>query len=287
MPPVSRILVLRTKGEFEQGSYIIEALAAEWRRLGFRVDVTHGLTEPMGPDVLVIPHFDLTRTPPGQVALLERSARVINRSVTDISKRVISRQLVASPEDHEGPVIVKTNLNCGGWPEAKAATRQGEAARCRLRALLQQPWTISGVMSSDRYRIYDHPRLVPAAVWDNPRLVVEQFRPEREGENYCVRQYVFLGPCEFATRAVASDPLVKAKNVIRREVLDSTPEAVRAFRAQLGFDYGKFDYVMDGDEAVIFDVNRTPSYDPASKAGSAGSLILSLAAGIEPFLEAA
>ena len=115
-------------------------------------------------------------------------------------------------------------------------------------------------------------------------FVVEKFLPEREGEFYCLRQYVFLGESEFSTRTVAPHPIVKSENVIRRDLLEDTPSAVREFRKRLGFDYGKFDYVMRGEEAIVFDVNRTPTYNPSSKAGSASPLLLSLASGIEPFL---
>jgi hypothetical protein len=146
------------------------------------------------------------------------------------------------------------------------------------------PWTISGLLGPGGYRVYDHPRLVPRPVWYNPRLVVEKFLPEREGELYCLRQYVFLGESEFNTRCVGPEPIVKAHNVLRREVLGETPAAVRDYRRRLGFDYGKFDYVLRGDRAVIFDVNHTPTYDPGSKAGSAGPLIQQLADGIAPYL---
>jgi hypothetical protein len=85
-------------------------------------------------------------------------------------------------------------------------------------------------------------------------------------------------------RSMGPDPLVKSGNVVRREMLDGTPAAVRQFRRQLRLDFGKFDYVMRNGEAVIFDANRTPTYDPTSRAGSASSLVAKLAPGILPFL---
>ena len=285
MPKASRILVVKAKGDpFETGKYVVRLLAKEWRSRGLIVDVVDGLTEPTGPDVLVFPHFDRTTTPPRQAQLLRQCARVINRKVTDITKRVISRQLISSPAAYDGPVIVKTNLNYGGVREIIAIRRRGGPKARAIAAMLQQPWEVSGLLPGDDYRVYDHPGLVPAPVWSNPRLVVEKFLPEREGDLYCIRQYVFLGDCEIGVRSMSESPLVKSVNVIKREILESTPPAVRAFRKQLGFDFGKFDYVMHRGEPIIFDVARTPSYDPRSKAGSASSLVLKLAAGIEPFL---
>ena len=40
---------------------------------------------------------------------------------------------------------------------------------------------------------------------------------------------------------------------------DYTRGALRAWRARLGFDYGKFDFVVRDGEPVLFDVNRTPT----------------------------
>ena len=286
MEPASRIVVIRAKHEpFDIIPYVMHPLAEEWRRRGIPVEVTDTLSEPLGPDVLVFPHFDLTVIPTIIAERLSRCARAINRRVNDISKRVISRQLVTSPADYDGPVIVKTNLNFGGWPELRLlafgneqAYRQVEEAKRRL------PWPISGMLRCEQYPIYDEPRLVPRPVWTNPQLVVEKFLPEREGDHYCLRQYVFLGPIEINTRSVSEDPRVKSRGVVRREILDSTPPAVRAFREQLGFDYGKFDYVMHEGEPIVFDVNRTFTYDRESKAGSPSALIEKLADGIEPFL---
>jgi hypothetical protein len=258
----------------------------EWRRRGIPVEVTDTIPGPIGPDVLVFPHIDLTATPRRLAEQLSGCARVINRRVLDIAKRKISRQLVASPDEYDGPVIVKTNLNFGGKPELRLIREHGGEPLQKLQAAERTPWPISGMLPAERYPIYDHPRMVPPRVWGNPNLIVEKFLPEKEGELYCLRQYVFFGPSELNTRALSPEPLVKSWSVVRREVLDRTPPAVRAFREELGFDYGKFDYVMNGDEAVIFDVNRTFTHDPKSKAGAATPLIMKLADGIEPFLAA-
>lgn len=285
-PPADRILIVRTEHEpFDHVPYVIHLLSEEWRKRGVvHVDATDRLTEAQGPEVLVFPHLDLTKTPPPLREMLDRSARVINRAVTDISKRVISRHLVAAPGDYDGAVIVKTDRNFGGLPEAKAAVRKGGMQRRKVALMRRLPWTISGFLERDGYRVYDRPGLVPRAVWSNPALVVEKFLPERDGDFYCLRQYIFLGSCEVNTRSVSTHPLVKARNVVRREILEETPAAVREFRARLGFDYGKFDYVMHSGEPIVFDVNRTPSYDRASKTGSAASLMEKLAPGIVPFL---
>jgi hypothetical protein len=284
--PANRILLVHARHEpFKHVPYVVHLLADEWRSRGIPVEVTDSLQRPLGPDVLVFPHFDLTVIPSPLADSLSRCARVINRAVTDISKRAISRQLVASPDEYDGEVIVKTDLNFGGWPEMRLLASHGGEPAKQLEAAAKLPWMVSGIVRCEQYPIYDNPRQVPRLVWDNPRLVVEKFLPEREGDLYALRQYVFFGDREINTRAISADPRVKSRGVVRREILGSTPASVRAVRAELGFDYGKFDYVVNGDEVIVFDVNRTFTYDPDSKAGSATSLIMKLADGIGPFLQ--
>lgn len=288
MERARRILIAHAKGDPWVGAnYVLRVLAEEWRKQGLEIEVATSFQKPTGPDVLVFPHLDRTKNHPGLTDLFSRSARVINRSVTDISKRAVSRHLLESTLDFDGPVIVKTDLNYGGAREIRDIKRRGGPGVPALRALERQPWQVSGLLRGEEYRLYDHPTLVPRAVWSNPRLVVEKFLPEREGDLYCLRQYLFLGDCEVSIRSFSEQPIIKSSNVVRREVLDNVPDSVRAFRHELGFDFGKFDFVMHGDEAIVFDVARTPSFDANSKAGSAGSLMLKLVPGIEPFLGAA
>ena len=283
--PASRILVVHTKDEpFDEQPFVIHLLAEEWRKRGIPVEVTDTLAEPTGPDVLVFPHTDMTAIPPPLAKVLSRCGRVINRRVTDIAKRTFSRFLVNSPEEYAGAVIVKTNLNYGGKPEMRIVAARGGEPWERLKNYLLMPWPVSGMLKAEEYPIYREARNVPPLVWENPRLVVEKFLPEQEGDLYCLRQYVFLGEAEFNTRALSKSMLVKSRGIVRREVLDRTPPAVRALRDKLGFDYGKFDYVMHGGEPVVFDVNRTFSYDPDRKSESAGAMVTALADAIAPFM---
>ena len=287
MPKASRILILHSKDEPIDGRpYVVRLLADEWRRQGLEVEVADELAESTGPDVLVIPHIDMTVIPPDVAAVLAGCERVINREVTDISKRVVSRKIVTSPDEYFGPVIVKTDRNYGGLAEIRAEIRASTERADELnRALLQQHWSESGLLKPANYQVFRDPRQVPPAVWSNASLIVEKFLPEMQNRLYCLRQYVFLGDREITTRSLSTEPIVKARTIVKREVLDGPPPpAVREVRERFGFDFGKFDYVMNGDEAIVFDINRTPSYDAASKAGSASPLIVDLARGIEPFL---
>ena len=58
------------------------------------------------------------------------------------------------------------------------------------------------------------------------------------------------------------------------------PDELVALRQRLGFDFGKFGYLVYDDRAIVFDVNKTPSF-----AGPLDSpRIIDLSHGIEDFL---
>jgi hypothetical protein len=277
-----RIVVLRRPNDgFDRNPYVVHLLMQQWRQWGFSVDVSDHTDTAVGPHTVVIPHLDATRTPPNYETSFGRCAAVVNRTVTDISKRKISKNLVIRPTDHDGPVIVKTDRNAGGQPELERIRDKGRVARAALAIARRLPWALTGMI--DYYKVFDHPSLVPRAVWRNPFLVVEKFLPERQEGMYCLRQYTFFGTSEINTLAFSVDPIVKARNVTRRQVLSEPSPGVREIRAVLGFDYGKFDYVLQDGRVVLFDANRTPTYDPGSRAGSPSALIIRLAEGIHGF----
>jgi hypothetical protein len=284
-----RILVVcHPNDAFDQTHYVVRAMADEWRKRAdvASVEVASDLDaiHVNGKPVVVVPHLDVTVTPPQYRQFFAQCPVVLNRNVSDISKRKISCNLVTGPHEYDGAVIVKTNRNAGGSPEKSQVKRTGNAmARGALSVAKRLPWAITGMVGPLDYHVYDHPTRVPWAVWRNPRLVVEKFLPERHDGLYALRQYTFFGSKELNTIAFAEKPIVKARTVVRREVLPETPPALRELRASLGFDFGKFDYVMKDGVPVLFDANRTPTFNPASKAGSPSALLMALADGIEAF----
>lgn len=275
------MVVRHRQDTFDRVTYMIHPLMEQWREWGVAVEVSHDIRAATGRDTLVIPHLDCTRTPRAYQRYFAACATVVNRSVTDISKRHISKNLVSKPGDYEGPVMVKTDRNYHGHPELDLFKDSGRVTEAIVRIAQRLPWRFTGIL--DRYRIYDHASLVPRAVWHNPLLVVERFLPEMRDGMYCLRQHIFVGKSEINTLALSADPIVKAANIFKREVLDSAAPGLREMRSALGFDYGKFDYVLHDGEVVLFDANRTPSYNPASAAGSVKPLIVKLAEGIHSF----
>jgi hypothetical protein len=60
--------------------------------------------------------------------------------------------------------------------------------------------------------------------------------------------------------ARSQEPVIKGANILEFEEAPTPPE-LYSIRQRLGFDYGRFDYVLRDGKVVLFDVNRTPAYD--------------------------
>jgi hypothetical protein len=233
------VLVLQHEREI---SYKYEAmalgkLAACWKRDGINVVSHCGVAGAPAADVALV-HVDLSVVPEEYLALARSYPASINARVADIRKRRFSELILAPGDDWDGPVIAKSDLNCGGKSELRLFS-DGDVL-CPF----------SG------YPILDRLGDVPAAWWNHPHVIVEKFIPEREGGNYILRQYLFLGREELWTRLTSPEPLVKGRIVTRYEEVPPEP-AVRAVREELGFDYGKFDFVIPDGRPIILDLNKT------------------------------
>lgn len=263
--------------------YFLRVLRDIWKKSGLEsVDLQN--TDRFEPADAILIHIDLTVIPPHYQEFARRYPVVIN-PVADISKRSFSEHLVNGRNDYDGPVIVKTDLNCGGIRERSAARRQGGLPGLAAKLKRRLPWSWSGELSSDRYPVYASPREVPWVVWRNPRLVVEKFIPERSDNYYCMRQWAFFGSREMSQLIFSPDPIIKADNVTKREFDIPIPESLRALRKKMGFDYGKFDFVMNEGKAVLLDANRTPSFNLKNPSPAQMARIENLARGLEDFID--
>lgn len=188
-------------------------------------------------------HVDMSLIPQDYLDLAAVYPRTINGTVSDIRKRHVSRNLVGRDDPWPGPVLVKSDLNCGGKPEARLARRAG------------QPLS----SSVPDYQLFDHIAAVPDAVWTDPTRVVERYLPERRGAMNVLRVWSVLGDYERCTWYSAPETIVKGHN-IGEFGPSEVPEVLRAERRRLGFDYGKFDFAIGPEGPVLYDANRTPAY---------------------------
>ena len=91
--------------------------------------------------------------------------------------------------------------------------------------------------SSDRI-VYDRVKSVVKAgaadylekPWQDDRLVVDRFMPERDGELYVLRLWMFFGDKEYCMKVTERRPMVKSRGLVSVELMDHVPAGVREVR---------------------------------------------------------
>ena len=269
---MKHIVILFHEFHRQRHKLLIHALSASWSKMGLRVSFIYG-TDDRPEAELLIPQIDLTHTPDEYVDYCNSYHNVINRYVTDISKRRISSNLLWGDEEYHGPVIVKTDNNAAGVPDYRMSKIHNNIFRRVAHKVLPVAEHLLGRQMAWRktlipYRIYNNLSEVPAGVFKNCELVIERFLPEKEGKRYFMRHYLCLGDQVRSVRVSGLSPFLKRSTC---ELVDEglvPPDEVVALRRHLGLDYGKIDYVMNEGQVVILDVNRTPGL-PGTPAATA------------------
>lgn len=241
-------------------SYMLYAVLRELMRKGHRIQVVAGPKRVRG-DVAFL-HVDSTVIDPEYIELAEGFQHTVNFGAVDNSKRRVSKAILSKGDDWSGKVVVKSNLNFGGRIEV----RHNEAALAK-----GLPPPHPGAEARTSYDILDHIHDVPAEVWDDSNLVVERFIPEIDEEGYAMRTWLFMGAHGTSFRHISKDPIIKSHTIFKSEPVEP-PEEIRRERERLGFDYGKFDFVVHEGTPMLLDANRTPgmpafSYDRVKRGG--------------------
>jgi hypothetical protein len=252
-----------------------------WKSAGIEIEVLKGIEKHPAADLL-IPHVDLTFMPEAYANFFDHYPRVLNRHLRDISKRVVSRNLLDRGDPYGGPVIVKTNLNCGGGPEMTLARLRGDAKKTRSFFDIFKSRGRKKIdrIESGHYKVFNSLKNVPEAVFTNDALVVERFMPQYENGHYHIQIYLFIGNCGYCARLGSPEPLVKQKTIVTRaEVL--IPDEIMKIRRELGIDFGKMDFVIHEGRVVLLDVNWTPGIIKPPEKMKASAL--KLAPGIDTF----
>jgi len=246
---------------------MLYAFVAHWREIGIEVDI--GLEFEPTADLGFL-HHNFTRLSTSDIPPARDGMRVLNGKVLDISKRIYSELMLAASDDWDGPVIVKTNQNYFGTPE-RFSTRsrlldvQRRLARVQRR-FARSNWKLARCLPDRVYPVLNTLSEVPNWVWARDDLLVERFMPEREGDLFAIRGWIFLGSASYGFKLFSTDPMVKVGSIVRHEYIEEVPPELEAARQSMGFDYGKFDYVVHGDRAILLDANKTPTFvgDPKS-----------------------
>ena len=261
----SRIAILLHENDKERmlQSSLIYSMAEYWKRDGHEVIYLYG-TETFLPADLIFVHVDLSVVPDSYLEFARQYPIAINGKIKDVRKSVINRTHLQPDNNWNGPVIVKSDLNCAGIPERK---RNGIAGKIRKKVLKSAQnfnikWLTPSIESALDYRVFDHRSEVPKTYLLNPSLVIEKFLPERDGDYYTVHTMSFLGDRSVSMSLKSKNPIVKGDTAeIVEHPIEPHPDIVR-MRKELHFDFGKFDYVVHDGEAILLDANKTIGASP-------------------------
>ncbi len=242
------VVISHKLDSFTRRSFLLRSIVEELENAGVAIEVTRG-TKRFVPADLAILHVNQTVIDPKYRELAKRYPRTLNLAVGNVGKSRISDALLSRHDTWPGRVIVKTELNSRGMPELyhnRMAEKRG------------RPAPYPAVTGLREYALHDRLSDVPDEVWRDPQLVVEKFIPEPDPGGFALRTWLFLGGRETCSRCVSPDPVVKGNSVVTRELI-SVPEELRQVRKRLGFDYGKFDFVLHDGRPILFDANHTPT----------------------------
>ncbi|MBN9218315.1 MAG: hypothetical protein J0I79_10200 [Mesorhizobium sp.] len=257
-----------------ESGYMIHAVLEDLRMRGHSWTIARGPSNRIRGDAAVL-HVDATRVDPAYVDYGRGFPLCLNLAVTDISKGRISQARVARGDGWTGPVIVKSVLNSGGFPEWRLNRRARSAGR-------PAPFPTAKAMKD--YRLFDRASDVPEDFFADPDFLVERFLPEVESDGFALRFWVFCGDYDFCGRFISRDSMVKGPSVFRSEPCP-VPEDLRRRREELGFDYGKFDFAVHDGKSYLMDANKTPGRVPRS-AGEVASMT-GMATAFEKMIQAA
>jgi hypothetical protein len=256
-----------------------------WEEQGHRIVVHRGCGVPASGDIAV-QHVDLTRLPAEYGDLARHCPRTINGAVQDISKRRFSRGSLRRGDGYDGPVIVKTDRNHTGMAERYTALAEGGApARLREWIVERLPLWLSGRLPDDRYPVFERAGDVPGWIWRTSGLIVQKLFVERRGPYYALHQWYFRGDRDCVSTFLSHDPLVQMATVAEKLPLHAeVPAAIRRQREALGFDFGKFDFIVHEGEAILLDANRTPNEGADGYNARVDAILAALAGGLDGLL---
>ena len=111
------------------------------------------------------------------------------------------------------------------------------------------------MQSKADYFLAESPRDVPGRYFGKD-FVVQEFRPERDGGDYVLREYLFLGDRHYQMIQKSDSALIDEDRFVSLAPFKPHSRLLDA-RRRLGLDYGKIDFVMHDGVPFIFDANKT------------------------------
>ncbi len=253
--PAKTIVILshqRSK-RFGLKKYSIFELALAWRKQGHTVIELYGISKFVPADLCIL-HVDLSVVPDSYIGFSNKYPVVINGKITDTRKTQISTNLIFPGDSYNGKVILKSNLNYGGWPERILTANVFTIFLLKILRFIKNP--SDRILTQADYKVYGCIDQVPDKHRNNPAYVIEKFIPERSAEFYCVNYYIFFGSYELGRKLYSTNKIVSGDNSVRRHPITTHAEIVK-LRHKLGMDYGKIDYCVVDGKVILLDANKT------------------------------
>lgn len=255
-----RIAILMHENDDEDRvkDYLIYILTQIWKEDGHEIIFLFGINKYIPADIILV-HVDLSVVPDSYLEFADRYPVNINGSIKDIRKKSYSNHLLHKIDSWDGQVIVKSNNNSAGIPERRGRGFTGRVQK-KIYSLFQNsniPFLPSPILSAQDYKIYNHLKDVPSYYFYHPGIVVQKFLPEKDGDLFCTRILILLGDRAKCTLIKSKKPIVKSETAeIMEKDVEPHPD-ILALRKELGFNYGKFDYVINDGKAILLDANKT------------------------------
>jgi hypothetical protein len=278
-------------GRPSHGGRLINLLKPYWDGWGAKIVELQGTQNYVPADIIIV-HVDLSVVPIDYQRFAQQYPRQINADVLDIRKSSVCDHLLSANDPYSGRVLAKTDLNYAGLPEAVEAhlsqrkpnrtdilrylARKANSARMKLVN------RSSPIKTKRDYRVFQNLGCVPNN-YRREDIVLQKFMPEFLGEKYVLREYYFLGNIGYINVEVSDDPIFTTGEQIET-FIGAPPAAVTALCEKLNLGYGKIDYAIHNNEAVVFDVNKTVGTVGDHSVG-AGKIAQALAAGIFFYLK--
>ncbi len=251
------ILLHEKDNELTLSRSLVKDYSRYWQEDGHEVIYIFGTKQFIPADILLV-HVDLTIVPDEYLEFAKQYPVALNAGIKDIRKSVVCDLNLEKNDIWSGPVIVKSDFNCAGIPERRrfqAPWWMRKRAMGFLNSLSLK--TLKIPKTSDDYQVYDNLAQVPAMLFRRPDLVVQKFLPEMDNGLYCVRTMIFIGNRIIGSRLKSRQPVVKGDATFEIEHgIEVHPDMLQ-LQHEMGFDYGKFDYVEIDGKALLLDANKT------------------------------
>jgi hypothetical protein len=273
------VVTLESSPDFKNKRSLLAHLSLAWEAQGNVVKVLQGTNQPPKADI-AISHIDLTNVPDEYSVLLEKYPSTINIKVTSTSKALISQNLLGKSDSYEGEVIVKTANNYGGVPEL---IHRSESGLVQNTMMSGRPWKRVEYLDTNDYPRFNSINEVPQGVWQNNKLIVEKFLPEKDAYgNFYLRYWIFLGDKEISVLHKSQKAIVKDTDHNSR-IITEVPDELRIVRKEMGIDFGRIDYGIVNGKPVVYDINSTPACGE-NQIKLIGSKLAELAEGIKLYI---